>query len=150
MVMCNSGRPGENPEIQHWGLLLNEIQNIIVLLKSLQIPAIFIAHEMVLTLDESTVVRIALPGQKLPGAITRLFTEIWYMRIRQTGQGKSEIYLQTSPTSSVTCRSGRGLKSGERVATIDPKNPSMNSVSMWNLLETINWRLSNDEVKESV
>lgn len=140
-VMGNSGRLGQNPEIQHWGLLLTEIANIVKALKALPIPAIILAHEEVILGGEDKVekVEIAIPGRKLPGQITRQFSEIWYMKIRPVGQGKQEISIQTLATHSITARSGRGLMTDRRIATLVPREKTTDSVSMWTLLSEIGW-----------
>lgn len=139
-IMGNSGDPDENPQIQHWGMLLNEIENIVIKLRALPIPVFVLAHETTFTSDDINKVEIAIPGQKLPGKITRMFSEIWYLRLRQAGQGKQEFYIQTAPTSSITCRSGRGLESGTVIGCADKKgSPVGTHPSLWDLLERIGW-----------
>lgn len=144
-IMYNSGKIGTNPEIQHWGLSFTEILNVMSVLRSLPIVVVVLAHEQQFTIEEENRVQIAIPGQKLPGQITRLFNEVWYMRVKMTGAGKSEFVLQTRPTSAVTARSGLALANNFRVASHDPSKPSTDSVSMWEILAKIGY---NPPVKE--
>lgn len=137
MVMKNSGKIGQNPQIQHWGMLLNEIERVVTILRSLPILVFVLAHETTFTSDDMNKVLIAIPGQKLPGRITRMFNEIWYLRLRPLGEGKQEMYIQTVPTSSITCRSGRGLPTGTRYGTIDKHGKPGNSVGLWDLIESL-------------
>jgi len=137
MVMAGSNKVGDNPQIQHWGLLLTEIENVITMLRSLPIIVFVLAHETTFTADDINKVQIAIPGQKLPGRITRMFNEIWYFRNQPKGQGIHQMYIQTTPTSAVTCRSGRGLKTGTPFATIDKQGLPTGSVSLWTILDQI-------------
>lgn len=148
-VMRAAGKPGENPLIQHWGLLLNEIERVIVKIRALPIPVIILAHETTFVSDDISQVQIAIPGQKLPGKLVRLFSEIWYMRIKSIGGGKSEIYIQTLPTASITCRSGRGLKNKTKVGTIQESH-SDDSVCLWDILKEIGYIVkdSKNDVKK--
>ncbi len=138
-VMGNSNRFGENPQIQEWGLILNEIENVIKLLRCLPIPVVVIAHETTFVSDDISQVQIAIPGQKLPGKVTRMFSEIWYMRIKSIGQQKSQIFIQTAPTTAITCRSGRGLANAKKVGVISPGEKTSESVSMWDLFKEIGY-----------
>jgi len=143
-VMANSGRLGQNPEIQHWGLIITEIANVVKALKGLPIPTFILAHEEVIVPegggeDNLAKIQIAIPGRKLPGQITRQFSEIWYLKMRASGQGKHEILIQTLATQIITCRSGRGLATGRKIATLNPKASTTDSVSMWMLLKEIGW-----------
>jgi len=164
-VMKNSGKAGDNPEIQHWGLLLTEIENVITYLRALPIPVIFICHELLLTAEESpnlkveigknqgpsqiSKVAIAIPGQKLPPKITRMFSEIWYMDIQNIGQGKSKILLRTLPTETITCRSGMGLKNGKKIGIITKDGASQDSTSMLDLLKLVGWQPDDATIGET-
>lgn len=139
-VMGASGNTDANPQIQHWGMLLTEIHNLVLKLKALPIPVFVLAHETTFTSDDINKVEIAIPGQKLPGMITRMFSEIWYLRLRQAGQGRQEFYIQTAPTSSITCRSGRGLESGTVIGSADKTGTPGESTSLWDLLDRIGWK----------
>lgn len=136
-IMSNSGKVGKNPQIQHWGMILTEIYNVVYWLRSLPVVVVVLAHETTFTSEDVNQIQIAIPGQKLPGKITRMFSEIWYFRIRNVGGGGQELYLQTVPTQSITCRSGRGLPTNTKFGTIDKTGKPGKSVGMWELLEKI-------------
>ena len=150
MVMVNSSKVGQNPQIQHWGALLNEILNVVTLIRSLPIIVFVLAHETVFTSDDEKIVQIAISGHKLPGQITRLFNEIWYLRCKPLGGGGQELYIQTVPTSSITCRSGRGLPTGTRYATIDKKGKPTDSVGLCELLDMIKRDYSSKKATEEI
>lgn len=136
-IMGNAGKVGKAPQIQEWGLILREIENVLTTIRALPIPVFILAHETTFTAGDINQVQIAIPGQKLPGKITRMFSEIWYIRIRAVGGGSMEIYIQTMPTEFITCRSARGLKTGYKVATIHKNKPTIDSVPLWDLLKKI-------------
>ena len=137
MVMANNSKAGENPQIQHWGILLNEILNIVTAIRALPVCVIVLAHETTFVSDDQNVVQIAISGQKLPGQITRQFSEIWYLRAKPSGAGSQDLFIQSVPTSSITCRSGRGLPTGTRYATITKEGKPKDSVGMKTLLGMI-------------
>ena len=136
-IMGNVGKLGKGPSLPNWGLILREIENVITTIRLLPIPVFILAHETMFTADDISQVQIAIPGQKLPGKIVRMFSEIWYMRVRPVEGGSSEIFIQTMPTEAVVCRSGRGLKTGYKVATMHKNKPTTDSVSLWELLKVI-------------
>lgn len=140
MVMAGSNKVGDNPQIQHWGLLLTEIENVVTILRSLPIIVFMLAHETTFTSDDISKIQIAIPGQKLPGRITRMFNEIWYFRSQPKGEGIHQMYIQTVPTSTVTCRSGRGLKTGTPFATIDKQGNPTASIGLWTILSQLQER----------
>lgn len=154
-VMSNSGEMTAAPQIQHWGVILSEIENFIHVIKSLPIPTIIVAHETQFTSTDVSKVQIAVSGQKLPGRITRMFSEIWYTRIRPKGGGISELYLQTVPTSSITCRSGRGLTTGLTYGTIKKDGTPGESMGMWDIMKKLGYELpkegdQNDNIEVKV
>jgi hypothetical protein len=109
-VLANSGRLGLNPEIQHWGLAFNELENVLTICRSLPIPFILIAHTMNVENEYGqTKKEIAIQGQKLPGRITRYFGEIWYISVRPGAQDKIVAAIKTKSTSQYLARSHSGL-----------------------------------------
>ncbi|MHA2265671.1 MAG: AAA family ATPase [Candidatus Thorarchaeota archaeon] len=136
-IMGNAGKLEKNPEIQHWGLIITEIERVVTWIKSLPIPAFILAHETTFVTEDHNEVQISIPGQKLPGKITRMFSEIWYIRAKATGGGNTDLYIQTVPTQSITCRSGRGLPTGTRFATIQKDGSPKDSVGLWELMDMI-------------
>ncbi len=136
-VLYKENRLGTNPEIQHWGKRDTQLFRLVSILRTLPIPMFMLAHEMVEDVGGTMTVKIAMDGQKLPPKIVRMFNEIWYLRARPGKQSSTELYVQTVPTSTITCRSGRGLATGTRYATILKDGSPQDSVSMLELLALI-------------
>lgn len=139
-VMANNGKLGENPQIQHWGTAFNEIENVLLVLKSLPLVVVIVAHEMMTTIEDQDKVLIALPGQKLPGKVTRMFNEIWYVKVRSKGGSKREHFLQTCPSSSITARSGRGLSNNLTFASAEDSKESNESLSLWSIFDKLGYK----------
>ena len=136
-IMGNAGKIEQNPQIQHWGLIITEIERVVTWVRALPIPAFILAHETTFVTEDHNEVQISIPGQKLPGKILRMFNEIWYIRAKATGGGNTDLYIQTVPTQAITCRSGRGLPTGTRFATIQKDGSPKDSVGLRDLLEMI-------------
>jgi hypothetical protein len=136
-IMGNAGKIEQNPEIQHWGLIITAIERVTTWIKALPIPAFILAHETSFVTDDHNEVQISIPGQKLPGKITRMFSEIWYIQAKARGGGNTDLIIKTVPTQSITCRSGRGLPTDTRFATITKDGSPKDSVGMKQLLSMI-------------
>ncbi len=136
-VLYKENKLGKNPEIQHWGKRDTGLFRVISLLRTLPIPVFMLAHEMVEDTGGTQVVKIAMAGQKLPPKIVRMFNEIWYLRARPITGSATEFFIQTAPTSTITCRSGRGLSTGTRYATVHKDGSPGESVGMKELLDLI-------------
>lgn len=111
-VMGASGKLGEAPQIQHWGAAFIEIENVMIMLRSMPIPVILVAHDQTKNIDGVDMTEIAVPGRNLPAKITRFFDEVFYMKVRPMGGGKSQYLLQTRSTGSITCRSRGNIPDG--------------------------------------
>lgn len=136
-VLFKEGKLGKNPEIQHWGKRDTQLFRLVSILRTLPIPVFILAHEMVEDVGGTMTVKIAMDGQKLPPKIVRMFNEIWYLRARPGAKSSTDLFIQTVPTATITCRSGRGLKTGTRYATILKDGSPENSVGMRELLDSI-------------
>ena len=108
-IMHNSGRIGKNPEIQHWGMAITEIKNVLNVVKTFPCVVILIAHEQVKTIGtpphEENKLELALFGKKLPSQIARYYDELWYLRNKPAGRGKISRTLQTVSNGIVAARS---------------------------------------------
>lgn len=127
-VMSNSGRVGGTPEIQHWGIAFSEIKQFIGVLRSLPIPVVLIAHEQVKSIgsgvNKEDKLEIAVSGKNLASQIARYFDEIWYMRARPVGAGKTQYVIQTVVDGKIPCRSRACLP-----------NYTDTEVGMWELIK---------------
>ena len=136
-VLYKENKLGKNPEIQHWGKRDTALFRVVSLLRTLPIPVFMLAHEMIEDTGGTQVVKIAMAGQKLPPKIVRMFNEIWYLRARPGKMSSTEFFVQTAPTSTITCRSGRGLPTGTRYATVHKDGTPGESVGMLEILDMI-------------
>jgi archaellum biogenesis ATPase FlaH len=88
-------------EQQHWGIMRKELDNVMVMLRGLNLPIIMTAHPSMLN-DETT------DKHLLPLTITKnaaatfpaYFDEVWYMRCTPKAQGKVE-YTITGKTFGI-------------------------------------------------
>jgi hypothetical protein len=114
-VLGNSGNANNpQPNIQQWGIAINEIKNLLIYLRALKIPVILSAHCQTTLADSDNKMGIAIFGRDLPNYIPRFFDEIWYMHCRAvpTPQNQPQKYtftLQTQPSASIMARSRLGV-----------------------------------------
>lgn len=104
------GDPLKMPERNHWGPMVNEVENILTILRSLNVLTIVTAHGMSLTVDEME--------KFFPKSITKphseaklvwLFDEVWYTKIRRGAQKKIEGLVSGRSTNSIQARTRSGL-----------------------------------------
>lgn len=114
MILRNGGKIDASGKIleitqREWGLAINELENLLTVLRSLPIVVIVIAHELVQDVDQVTRIKAWALGSKLPDKLPTYFDEVWYARV--TGQGdQAKGILQTRATSNVLARSRGCLK----------------------------------------
>lgn len=90
VMNTTKNNPFAQPEIQHWGAMINEVEQFILKLRALKCPTIMTAH---LGADEDS----AGVRHQIISSITKnhgrsklswLFDEVLYMTVRPKGQGK--------------------------------------------------------------
>ena len=93
-ILKLNGRAGKVPQLQDWLQQMGWLRNFILRAKALPCHVIFIAHEY-LEKDEYTGRTKALPlvTGKLASSIGRLFDEVYYTVVKNTGKGKSEFQI---------------------------------------------------------
>lgn len=132
-VMANSGRLGQNPEIQHWGLAFTDIKNVIAVIRSLPCVVIVLGHEQSKSIGEGAAkkdkIELAIPGKNMVSEVGRLFDEIWHIRAKPAGGGKFSYILQTKSDGVTVARSRSNLPDGTDTAC-----------GMWKLLEMCGYR----------
>lgn len=104
MIMSNSGILGQKPKIQNWMMRDIEFINLCLLLKTLPIAVIVIAHQQVNVEDEVNVLTPFLPGKSLPNNFFSKFDEILYMKPRLIAGGKTSFTIHNLSTSCITAR----------------------------------------------
>jgi|6_EtaG_2_1085325.scaffolds.fasta_scaffold04375_3 hypothetical protein len=101
-ILKNSGGPAK-VEIQHWGLAINEINNLMTLFRSLPLVTILTAHTQVVTVSGIDRVQVACFGKNLPNQICGSFDEVWFLEAKRL-TGKTVYQIRTQPTGVQVCR----------------------------------------------
>lgn len=132
-IMSNSGKLNQKIEIQHWGLAFEEIKQVISILRTLPVPFILIGHEQTKTIgtgeDAESKLELAVPGKNLASQLSRYFDEIWYMRARPAGGGKTKYSIQTRSNGIIPCRSRANIPDGTETGC-----------GMWKLIEMCGYK----------
>lgn len=138
-VLATGDHLGKNPQIQEWGLAFTDIKNYLSIIRSMPVVFILTAHEAVKTVGKGTSAEdktvVAIPGKNLPAQVGQLFDELWYMRARAVGAGKSEFYLQTVQTSAALAGSRGNLANNTKV-----------DAGLWKLIEQLKKRKEGEAV----
>jgi hypothetical protein len=96
-VMACAGNPFKKPQIQHFGDMINEIESILTIIRSMPVLKLTTAHEMILfgTKDEHIGTRL-MSATKPHGAnkLAWLFDQVLMAKKRFRGQGKVD-YIVT-------------------------------------------------------
>jgi hypothetical protein len=97
-------------EIQHWGLAMNEIENVMMVVRSLPVAVLICCHVLTTQMEEGQVhLKPWVIGSKLPDKLPQMFNEIWYARLLAGGGNVYEAVLQTQASSNVLARTRGGL-----------------------------------------
>lgn len=92
--------------IPQWGMAINEVENVLTVLKSLPICVIVVAHELTEVVDDVVRTKIWALGAKLPNKLPVGFDEIWYSKIVGAGNDRHAV-LQTNATTVTACSRGQ-------------------------------------------
>jgi len=112
MVLSNSGKINTKPEYQHWQLRDIEFLNLCLIIKSLPIAVIVIAHQQASKEEESEALTPNLPGKSLPNNFFSKFDELIYLRPRPAAGGKTEIELINRSSSAVVAKTRSNFTNG--------------------------------------
>jgi hypothetical protein len=99
------------PQIQHYGMIVNEIEGILTILRSLRCLVIVTAHEM--TVDKENAVYTQILSATRPHGENRIpwmFDEVLHTYTRDMGQGKKAYYLTGQRTSTMVARTRSGIQ----------------------------------------
>ena len=109
-ILRRSGKSPINGNLSQpeWGVLFKELKSIVMQFKVLPIPTFMILHESVITVNDMTVRKMALPGKAFPAEIPRLFSEIWYCTVKKIGD-KKQFVIQPQSTDVSLSRSNSNL-----------------------------------------
>ena len=112
-VLGTSGNSMRQPQIQHFGQIVNEVESIFTILRSLKVLVLVTAHEMAVETDNGMLIRI-MSATKPHGMnkIPWLFDEVLYAKTRMKGGNKPNDYIVSGKSSSsISTRTRSGITS---------------------------------------
>ncbi|KKL47054.1 hypothetical protein LCGC14_2339410 [marine sediment metagenome] len=109
-VLGCSGDAMRVPQIQHYQQAINAVESVLTILRSLRVPVLMTAHEMLVETDAGSFIRIMSVTKphgmnKLPW----LFDEVLHMKIRRMGQNKINYIVSGKGTSAIAVRTRSGI-----------------------------------------
>lgn len=103
---------GTGIEIQHWGTAMQQVEDIVVLLRTLPMLCILTAHSGSEEVDGMTKKILSVIGSKLGPKIPPFFDEYWYFNASAGAGGTVDYKIQTKMSSSVEAKTRDGLPDG--------------------------------------
>jgi len=107
-IMKACGRPMQKPQLQDYGLMFSEIENILQVITTLPILVIICTHEYSLNVGDETYIKPRAIGRKLPAGIAPLFDEVWWSEIRRRGIRDVDYLISWKPTKYRETRTRSG------------------------------------------
>lgn len=92
-----------------WGLMINEVEQFVQIVKGLPIHVIVLAHTVPENINGLIRQEISIPTQKLPPRIPNYFDEIWYLQDIEEGGGVVNKVLRTVECPQYLAKSRAGL-----------------------------------------
>jgi adenylate kinase family enzyme len=135
-ILRNSGKLGQQPEIQHWGLAINEVKLVMNILRTIPRHVIVIGHEQrrQSETDHGTTkterIQLSVFGKNLPDQVAACFDEMWRFIV---APGPAYL-IQTVP----------GAKADAKSRSCITNKASVNH-GFWKILE----RMSENPTKET-
>lgn len=108
-VLYQSNRALGRPEIQHWGLMTSEVENILTVLTSMNTLVILTAHEASSEEDEITKVEIASITHNHRKKVPWSFDEVWHMTTKPAPQNKTSYIITGRSSYSIMARTRSGI-----------------------------------------
>lgn len=110
-IMSSNGGVDKTPQIQHYGMMVHEIRNMLQLITSLPVLVIIATHEQ--PYEDAGGADFFKPrvlGNKLPDEICCMFDEVWYMstKILPTSKGSADFVVSWIPSNSHEARTRSG------------------------------------------
>lgn len=129
-VMSGSGNSMGTPQIQHFGMIVNEVESVLTILRSLGVMVIVTAHEMLVETDNSVLIRI-MSATRPHGMnkIPWLFDEVLHTVVRPKGADKIDYIVSGRPSMSLSTRTRSGINS----------DIVINDIGLAGLLEKMNF-----------
>ncbi len=141
-VLGNSGHAGSNPTLPEWGVIINEIENFVRLVKGLPALKLFAGHEFIQIITDdkgnlvSTKIKLLCPGRKLPTQIAGFFDDIFYTKIVKRAGGIYDYILTSRASNAVECGTRTGFKSDWKL-----------NDGLWSFLKKLDYALPEKETK---
>jgi hypothetical protein len=139
-VMANAGDALKKPEILHWGIMVNEIENILTIIRSFNVLTIVTAHELLVETDDELLIRI-MSVTKPHGLnkIPWLFDEVWHSKVRPAGGNKTNYIVSGRSTSELSVRTRSGFNT----------DVIHNEIGLVGVLEKIGFKYGKEETQPS-
>lgn len=109
-VLSCAGNAFMQPQIQHYGMMVNAVESVLTILRSLNVLTLVTAHEMLV--ETSTGVLIRIMSATRPHGMNKLqwlFDEVLHTQVRAKGQGLTDYIVSGRSTSSVLTRTRSGI-----------------------------------------
>lgn len=115
MILANSGLLGQKPRIQDWMLRDIQFLNLFLIVKSLPIAVVVLAHQQIHLQDDTNIITPHLPGKSLPNNLISKFDEVLYIKSKLIAGGKTEYNIQNISTTSINVRTRANFKNNLNV-----------------------------------
>lgn len=134
-ILYNNGRLQRLPKLPsrgdvgggvsqpEWGLMIDQVEQVVTILRGLPIHVILIAHSKPMKNDSDSFIRheISIPTQRLPPRIPAYFDELWFIEMQAGAAGATRRMIRTDATPLYDARSRAGLVDGTDVNLGMPK-----------------------------
>ncbi len=124
------------PVLKHYNHIVNAVESILTIIRSLNVLVIVTAHEAMIETKDDILIRIA-SATKNHGAnkIPWLFDELWYTKKRLMGQGKMDYLVGGSGSAAISTRTRSGFD----------KDIVHNDIGLKGVLEKIGYKYEGEQ-----
>ena len=139
-VMKTAGKPLGQPEIQHWGIMIREIEQFLYTIRSMKCLSIITAHDAYQEDEKGKLHAYINSITKSHGrnGVAWLFDEVLYMKTRAKGAGKFEY---------VVCTQGSDIPVRTRSSIFEPFD--ITTCGLTGLLAKVGYSFEPKEYKEN-
>lgn len=142
-VMSNNGGIDKTPQIQHYGMMVHELRNMLQLITSLPLLVIVATHEQ--PFEDSGGADFFKPkalGNKLPDEICCMFDEVWYTSVKNlpASKGSADFFVSWIPSTLHEARTRSGVL----------KELSIKELGLRGLLKEIGYEYKHDPQEKKV
>jgi len=136
-VMASAGSVYRRPEIQHWGMMVHEVETALTMLRSIRTLRLVTAHELISEKNENDIFSpMSITKRHSINKLMWLFDEVWHTLIIR---GKTPNFIVSGrSSSSIQCRTRSGFN----------EDFCHNDVGLVGLLKKIGYNYGQSEIKE--